>query len=229
MKENILIIDVETAGTIEKPLIYDLGFAIYNKDKELVEKNSLLISEIFNNKLLMNSAYYAEKVPTYQKELQEGKHTLTSFKQALQKMGQLIKQYNVKTLSAYNLAFDLRALDNTSQVLLDKKLNYEDYQKLCIMGFACQVVFTQKTYQKVAMREGWISEKGNVKTTAETAYRYLVGNYQFMEEHKGLADVEIEAEILHLCQRQKKKVKKGIIGNAWRIPNTIQFKMARAT
>jgi hypothetical protein len=229
MKENILIIDVETAGTIERPLIYDLGFAIYTKDKELIEKNSLLISEIFDDSKLMNSAYYSKKVPTYKTELQEGRHELVTFKQALQRMGDLIKKYDVKTLSAYNLAFDLRALENTSKVLLNRELKFESYQKLCIMGFACQVVFRQKTYQKVATREGWISEKGNLRTTAEVAYRYLTGQYQFMEEHKGLADVEIEAEILKLCQRQKKKVKKGIIENAWKIPNSIQFKMARAT
>ena len=228
VEKNILIIDVETAGSIEKPLIYDLGFAIYNKGK-LVEKNSFLINEIFNDSKLMNTAYYSEKVPTYRKELLEGKHKLVSFKESLQVMARLIKKYNVKTLSAYNLAFDLRALENTSKVLLDRTLDFTGYEKICIYGFACQVIFTQKTYQKVAVREGWISEAGNLRTTAEFAYRYLTGKYAFIEEHKGLADVEIEAEILHLCQRQKKKIRKGIIVNPWKIPNTIQFKLARAT
>jgi hypothetical protein len=80
-------------------------------------------------------------------------------------------------------------------------------------------LFTQKTYQKVARREGWVSQAGNVKTSAEMAFRYITGDYNFIEEHKGLSDVLIEAQILAKCIRQKKKVKSGVLVMPWKIPN----------
>lgn len=221
MKNKLyLLVDVETAGDIQSPLIYDLGVAVVNGRGEILESYSFIISEIFDKAGLMESAYYAKKIPSYIEELNQNLHKKVKFKEAIQVVNDLIERYELKTISAYNLAFDLRALNNTSKYLTKKSLEFEKMEKLCIWGLACEVIFTQKTYQKVAIREGWFNPATkNLKTTAEHAFRYITGDYQFMEAHKGLEDVEIEAQILALCIRQKKKVQKGIIVNPWRIPN----------
>jgi hypothetical protein len=222
-KQNFLLLDVETAGGLGNPLIYDMGFAVVNKQGEVLEKHSFLIKEIFNNSKLMTSAYYAEKIPSYVKELENRKHKLVAFAYAVKVMTNAMKRHNVETVSAYNLAFDLRALDSTSKHLFKKGFAFYDKIKLCIWSFACEVLFTQKTYQKVAHREGWVSPAGNVKTSAEMAYRYITGDYEFIEEHKGLSDVLIEAKILAKCIRQKKKVKSGVLVMPWRIPNSAPY------
>ena len=218
-KQNFLLLDVETAGGLGNPLIYDLGFAIVNREGEVLEKHSFLIKEVFNEPTLMNSAYYAEKIPSYVNELKNSKHKLVPFAYAIKVMMNAAKAHNVETVSAYNLAFDLRALNSTSKYLKGKGFTFYNKIQLCIWSLACEVLFTQKTYQKVARREGWVSQAGNVKTSAEMAFRYITGDYNFIEEHKGLSDVLREAQILAKCIRQKKKVKSGVLVMPWKIPN----------
>lgn len=218
-KQNFLLLDVETAGGLGNPLIYDLGFAVVNREGKVLTKHSFLIEEIFNEPTLMNSAYYAEKIPSYVNELKNRKHKIVPFAYAIKVMMNAVKAHNVETVSAYNLAFDLRALNSTSKYLKGKGFTFYNKIQLCIWSLACEVLFTQKTYQKVARREGWVSQAGNVKTSAEMAFRYITGDYNFIEEHKGLSDVLIEAQILAKCIRQKKKVKSGVLVMPWKIPN----------
>ena len=60
-KKYYLVLDVETTGGLGNPLIYDLGFAICDKKGNIYEKRSFIIKEIFDNKRLMDTAYYKEK------------------------------------------------------------------------------------------------------------------------------------------------------------------------
>ena len=226
-KKLMLVLDVETAGGLDEKIVYDLGFAVVAKDGKIVEEYSFIIEEIFNDSTLMNSAYYAEKVPSYLREIEQGLHKVVPFKVALDTLREVIARYDLKIVSAYNLAFDLDAIWKTSKRLLGYNYGFKGMTRLCIMSFACEVLFTQKTYQKMAIAQGWVSPAGNVRTTAEMAYRYIRVNPSFVEEHKGLADVRIEAQILAKCFRQKKAHKSGMIGNAWKIPNTKELKMAR--
>jgi hypothetical protein len=62
---------------------------------------------------------------------------------------------------------------------------------------------------------GQKSPKGNWKTSAETAYAYLIGEAQFVEEHTGLEDCKIELEIYKACKKQKKLRAHGICTNPW--------------
>lgn len=222
-KNYILVVDVETAGGFDNPLVYDIGFAICDKHGTVYEKYSFLISEIFDNKRLMNTAYYKEKVPKYIKSLMSGEIEKIDFRSMRKKFLSLISEYNVKTISAYNLKFDMGALTNTTKYLgIGKKfldINCIGINLLCIWSFACEVLYTQKTYKQVAKRNGWVSEVGNIRTNAECGFNYINNTSDFAEEHTGLADVFIEIQILAKCFRQHKKHKSGIIGNCWRIPN----------
>jgi hypothetical protein len=47
-----------------------------------------------------------------------------------------------------------------------------------------------------------------VRKTAEVIWRYLTDHVTFEEEHTGLADVTIEAQIFAECVRQHKKMDK---------------------
>lgn len=47
-----------------------------------------------------------------------------------------------------------------------------------------------------------------VRKTAEIIWRYLIDDVTFEEEHTGLADVTIEAQIFAECVRQHKRMEK---------------------
>ena len=75
--ENFTVLDTETANSINFPLPYDLGYKIVNRKGEVKIARSFCIYEIYaKEKELMKSAYYADKLPQYEKELKEGKRKL---------------------------------------------------------------------------------------------------------------------------------------------------------
>lgn len=224
-KKYYLVLDVETAGGLDNPLIYDLGFAICDKKGNIYEKRSFVIKEIFDNKRLMNTAYYKEKVPKYVKDLENGIREKVSFLEAREELIRVMGKYGSNTICAYNLAFDRRALTSTTERLFGtgKKflpIQFKGIEQLCIWSFACEVIYTRPSFWKVAEEQKWFTENGNMKTSAEIGHRYLSRNYQFEESHTGLEDVEIEISILAKCFQQHKKHKSGIISHPWKIPNT---------
>ena len=223
-KKYFMVLDVETAGNIGSPLVYDLGFAICDKKGNIYERRSFVIKEIFEQTHLMQTAYYACKLPLYFEGLKTGAFTMVTFLEARHEFLQLMAKYNVKTICAYNLMFDMRALKSTTEKLYGKgkkflSKEYKDVDLLCIWSFACEVLYTQKSFSKTAVEQGWLTEKGNMQTSAEIGWRYITKDFDFVEHHTGLEDVEIECQILARCIAQHKKHEAGIIAHPWRIPN----------
>jgi len=218
-KKYLIVVDVETAGSLARPLCYDIGFAITDKKGNIVEKRSYVVSEIFDNVKLMTTAYYASKIPMYVDGLASGKFIKKPFEEIRNEMLYLMDLYNVTALCAYNLNFDMKALSSTNMLLRrTKKFMHRPVELLCLWSFACEVIYTQKNFYKVAIREGWVSDAGNLRTSAEMGHRYISGQYDFIEEHTGLADVEIEVGIMAKCFSQHKKHDSGILSHPWRIP-----------
>ena len=220
-KKYHLVLDVETIGANEK-YIYDIGYAIVDREGNIYEERSYIIREIFFNTSLMDKAYYREKIPEYFDDIATGYRKVITFAEMRTELLAFLIQYNVKVISAYNLPFDMGALKATTQFLNQGKKfltkEHKNVELLCLWSFACEVLYTPK-FQKVAREKGWVTQKGNIQTSAEIGYRFLTGQDDFQEEHKGLDDVKIEIEIMKACYRKKKKHKSGIIPHCWRIPN----------
>ena len=220
-KEKIIVLDVETAGSLESPLVYDLGFIVTNKEGKIFEKHQFIISDIFDNSDLMKTAYYYNKLPKYLQGLEDKKMQKVSFAMAYATMQHIIKKYNIKNVFAYNAYFDNNALNNTIRTLTNGQKRYflpYGTQVNCIWHMACQVLYTQKTFYKEARKNGWFTENGNLKTSAEIGFRYISGLNEFDEEHMGLQDVLIETMIMTRCFRQNKKMERNVNRLCWKIP-----------
>lgn len=220
-KQYVLCIDVETANSLDCPLVYDLGFAISDKQGNRLYEKSLLIEEIFTDKQLMSTAYYAEKVPAYWIDLYNGDHEMVKWDYALTLLNTVAEAFNVKIVGAYNWGFDRRALTKTNRTLNGKafKFDPEKIKELCIWSLACETIFQQKTYAKLAIANEWLTPASNLRTNAECAYRYLTKDVNFIEAHTGLQDVRIETEIMAKCFKVGRNLKSGVIGSPWRMPN----------
>lgn len=214
-RKNILVLDVETANSLEDALVYDVGFIVADLYGNVKERHSYLIRDIFTLRPeLMQSAYYADKVPSYFVELKQGKHAMTDFYTMRQVILRLMKEYKIKEVYAYNANFDRNALNKTLRYLTKSRFRWffpYGTEFKCIWSMACDTIFQQKTFRKVALQHAWFSPSGRFfSSNAETAHRYMTGAYDFNEEHKGLADVEIEYKILLHARRQKKKMNQNI-------------------
>lgn len=221
-RNYILCLDVETAGSIGKPLVYDIGFVVTDSKGNIYEKFSYVISEIFDNSELMTSAYYANKLPLYYSDLEEGKIEKVPFLAMRKQLLECMEIYNIQTISAYNLNFDMRALRTTTEHLYGrgKKFltqNQKNINLLCLWSFACEVLYSRPSFINFIDKNGLFTEKGNPLTNAQVGYQYLTGKMDFVEEHRGIQDVEIECQIMAKCFAQHKKHKSGILGSPWQI------------
>jgi len=124
-------------------------------------------------------------------------------------------QYGIDTIGAYNAMFDRdRIRDMNRYTGIDLKLSFYDIWNLAV---TTQCLNTD--YFTFCETYGYISEKGNLKTSAEIMYRYLTQNTSFVEAHLALDDCRIEAEIYRICNASRCKTKsKEIRGNVWRLP-----------
>lgn len=214
-KKYIAVIDTETANTLEDPLVYDIGWAIIDKRGNVYISRSYLISEIFcNERDLMRSAYYAEKIPQYLEDIEQGKRKILSFAFVRNIFISDCKRYNCNVACAHNSRFDLNALNTTQRFLTGSKYRYFFPYGMEIwdtMKMAQDVICKMPTYRKFCNEhEGYTLNNGNPRKTAEILYRFIIRDNDFQEKHTGLEDVLIEKEILAYCIRQHKPMRKGL-------------------
>ena len=208
-KEMYLIIDTETTNTMDQPLVYDIGYAICDRFGSIVLKRSFVVAETFiDYKDVMKSAYYAEKIPMYWDKIKNDIIEIKSIFNIRKQLLADIKEYRVKKVGAYNMNFDLKALNTTIRYFSKSVIRHFfpfGMKYICIWNMACQVLMSTKSYIQFAERNGLETEKGNLLTNAESCYKYITKKLDFEEEHTGLADVEIECEIMAECHRKHKK------------------------
>ena len=233
-KKYILVVDVEATtrnGTqLEmqqgKNLFYDLGFMVTDKKGTNYLQGSLLVDEIWNDESLMNSAYYANKIPLYEQKLKDNLIHVLPFLEIRKLLRFIVDKFNVTQFSAYNLSFDIGSLNYTSYQLTDSYNSHffgfnqrKNLKKVDIWTLVCKTVFIQKGFPGFCADNGFISPKGNYETTAEVAYSYLNREPEFEEEHTGLADVFIEVELMKYAYRQRKKIGDTYEWDPWRKAN----------
>lgn len=220
MKNIILTLDTETADLSGN--VYDVGYIIHDKNGNELTRFNALVEEIFTQPKIMMGAFYAKKLFShYAPMLDSGEIKMQSWQFIIDRLRSDIAEYSVSTIAAYNIGFDMRAMNSTHRALTDESKVLESPCKILdIWQFACEVKLNNRNYKRIAESLGWVSPKGNIKTGAEFAYRFCSGDHGFIEDHTALSDCQIEVEILRQCFATKKKIPYGKYNKApWRIVN----------
>lgn len=208
-KNYFLVVDTETANGLDDPLVYDYGFSVIDRHGNIYHKASFLIYDIFIGETeLMQSAYYAKKIPRYEKDLKEGKRKLVQFNTARKITADIMAEYGITKVWAFNARFDRNSLNTTMRYLTKSKYRYffpRGTEVCCIWATACQTICQQKAYFKF-IEKNQLVKSGRVKTSAEVVYRFLTNDTEFIESHTALEDVEIEAKILAKIFRQHRSL-----------------------
>lgn len=218
-KTFFLVLDVETANTLEQPLPYDIGWAVCDRYGNILERRSYIVAEIYYDLSdVMQTAYYAEKIPQYEEDIRTGKRTVATMFTIRRQMLADMKNYKIKQVGAYNMAFDKKALTNLIRYVSKSFCRWWfpfGTEFFCIWNMACDALLERKSYIDFAVKNGLLSEKNNVLTSAECVYKYMKKNMDFIESHTGLEDVLIEVEIMAYCYRQHKKMQRTINPSCW--------------
>ena len=194
--------------------VYDIGWAVVDKRGTVYETKSYVVKDIFNGeKDLMQSAYYANKIPKYIEDIKNGTRVVATWYDIRNDLTQTMKAYNTNIVCAHNARFDDGATKNTQRWLTKSKYRFFlPYGTIVwdTMKMALDVVAKTPTYINFCKENGYMTKHKTPRpqVKAEVLYRYMTGDNEFIESHTGLEDVLIEKEILAYCFRKHKKMRK---------------------
>ena len=213
---KFIVLDTETANSIDDPMCYDVGFAVIDETGKVYESHSYVIADIFlDEKKMMKEAYFADKIPQYWKDIKNDKRQLRRFKIVKKILKDVCDQYCVKIIVAHNARFDNRSLNLTQCWLTSSKYRYFFPYGVKIwdtLKMAREVFGKDDDFGKFCYENRYLTKRGQRRYTAEILYRYLTNNNDFVESHTGLEDVMIEKEILVECLKRKPELD----GSLWK-------------
>jgi len=222
---NVLVIDTETANSVEQPLPYDVGYAIVNTETgEIYTEKSFVVAEIFFDDEIMKGAYFADKIPQYWEDIKAKKRIVKSICSIRREIKKDMQTYSVSKVGAYNMGFDNRATKNDVRFISGSMVRWFfpfGTEFFCIWNMACTSILNTADYVQFALDNGFVSEHNNIQTSAENAYRFLKNDIDFSESHTGLEDVKIEIEIMLAVLRSNMEYSDRIYSACWQ---TVQRK-----
>lgn len=109
---------------IAKPLIYDIGWTICDRQGNMLNRKQFLIAETFSVPQVFNTAYYREKRPIYLEMLRNGEITVQPWNTVIDILVSDLNQ--VDAIGAFNSMFDFKKAIPFTELYI-KKLYSEDY------------------------------------------------------------------------------------------------------
>ena len=217
----VLVLDTETANTLTdcdgnldmtNVLVYDCGWSVVDTHGGVYLERSFVNRDIFcDERELMQSAYYAKKIPLYCAEVLAGKRIMSTTYEIRQQMLADMAEYHITEIVAHNARFDLNALNTTLRWQTKSRFRYWfpfGTEIWDTMKMARDVIHKMPTYRKFCEDNELLTKNGRLSTTAENLYRFIINDVDFTESHTGLEDVQIEREIMFYCYRQHKPMRK---------------------
>lgn len=219
-----IILDTETTTTTNAKgnIVYNVGFCIVDGTK-ILETMDIVIAEVFYSDM-MKAAYYYDKRESYLEAIASGDVIVLPVIEAWKLINAKIKQYKIKSLYAFNAGFDKNALDSTVRYYSNNFVTDffpSNMTIKCLWSASGSTICATKKYVRFCLDNGFISEKGNPRTSAEIVYRYLTQNIDFVEEHTALADALIEFAILQAIKSRKQKTCYKPGSQGWRAASEI--------
>lgn len=202
LSQNVIVIDTETTNSIDDPFVYDIGFAVFAPNGNMLATYSFVVADIFLDDELMSSAYFIDKMPSYWEDIKCGKRTLKRFKNIKKIFREVCRQYDVHIVIAHNARFDYHALNLTSRFLTNSKYRFFFPYGMKIwdsLKMSRKVFGQDNNYIDFCHKNAYLTTFGKLRFTAEILYRYLINNNDFIEAHTALQDVLIEKDIFFEC------------------------------
>lgn len=197
-----IMLDTETANSIDDPLCYDIGFAVIDEDGVVYEEHSYVVAEIFMDKELMSSAYFANKIPQYMEQLENGTRRMARLNTIRKVLADTMRKYDTNIVVAHNARFDYKSTAKTQRYLTGSKYRYflpYGTEVWDTLKMAREVLKTDKDYENFCYENNYLTKRGCRRYTAEILYRFFTNDIDFVESHTGLEDVMIEKVIFAEC------------------------------
>lgn len=191
---NFIVFDTETIS-LEKKYIYNVGYTITNPDGKILVARDYIIKQVYDNKVLFSTAYYAQKRPKIVHNLRARRSKRVSWGEMCRLMLKDIKDYNITDGFAFNSKFDIEAFYFNHLLYKNKRKPLDGLKLHDIMDYIYPITETD-SYKNFCKLNKFITKNGRPRRNVETIYAFLHNDTNFTEEHLGLSDSIIETEIL---------------------------------
>lgn len=205
----IIMIDTETTNDIDCPIVYDCGYQIFTLADGVLCEKSFLNADVFCDHELMQSAFFADKIPQYWEDVKVHKRSLCSWYMIKKIMEQDCKEHGVKIACAHNAMFDNRALNTTQRYITTSKYRYflpYGVEWWDTLKMSRAILKNDESFGEFCYNNDYLTARGCRRYTAEIIYRFLTGCNDFVESHTGLEDVKIEREIFKFCLEREPEI-----------------------
>ena len=127
---------------IAKPLVYDIGWTITDRQGKIYDRKQFLIAETFAVPAIFNTAYYAEKRPIYISMLERGETTIKPWREVMKIFENDLSTVNA--VGAFNAMFDFKKAIPFTELYINQLYgndyyNWEKFQRQC-----CQYIVNNK-------------------------------------------------------------------------------------
>lgn len=203
-----LLIDTETTNGLDDPMVYNFAGSVIDQYGNVYEEGNFINADVFFGKPeLMQTAYYASKIPQYLEQIAAGEIKVVSWFEIKMWVKEMCEKYNIKAIIAHNARFDYKSCTTTQRMETCSKYRYffpKGVEIWDTLKMAEDTICKQARYVKWCNENGYCRKNGKPRATAEILYRYISKDVDFKEAHKAMEDVIIEREIFWHCIRQHK-------------------------
>ena len=208
MRKVFAILDIETIT--DARLAFDVAWIICDSKGNVLERYNALVSEIanapFGFSLIARDRFMGGKHDFYRDAIVFHGITIKPFAEIAADFAAISKRYNARTvMCAYNGKFDYGVLNDNMQMYCGADFFTADVEIVDILTVALSTICDSNKFVRWCLLNGFVTEKGNVKTTAEIVYAYLMRDKDYTEAHHALEDCEIERNIYFAARKYRRK------------------------
>lgn len=212
-KRYTLVLDTETVSehkgfSLYGNYVFDIGatLCLIEDDNIVIKKRiNFLVNEIYNDEELMKNYFFGED---RLKEFYKGKNSsmfeVCTWSYIIHTFAGLISLYNIEDYAAYNITFDMNAIQSTCDKLGTEN-PFKDLTEVDLYNKSCQALTDDENYKIFCVENERLTEKGNIKSDAESIYSYIFNKPGTVESHTALLDAILETKIYQWLLKQEKE------------------------
>ena len=224
MRKVFAILDIETIT--DARIAFDVAWILYDGKGNELERHNYLIKEVcdmpYFKELLHADRFMKDKADFYE----NGNFTIASLADVQTAFYAATTKYNAQVvMCAYNARFDYSVLNDNMNTLHGINFFNDNTEIVDIMTMALSTMCDSNNFVRWCQLHDYMTEKGNVKTSAESVYAYISKDAEFVEAHHALKDCEIEAQIFFKARNYHKKLHTAF---AWPVFSCKEWKKVQA-
>lgn len=211
-KRYTLVLDTETVSnnkgfSLYGNYVFDIGATLCiiedNNITIVDDKINFLVEEIYTDDELMKNYFFGkDRLDSFYKK--DNNIQVVPWRYIIKFFNDLITQFKIEDFAAFNITFDMNSIQSTCDKLKTDN-PFKDLIKIDLYNKSCQALADDENYKIFCVEHERMTEKGNIKSDAESVFAYITNLPSTIESHTALSDAILETKIYQWLLKQEKE------------------------